>query len=35
MDAETGKDSDNPILTGPFWPVFFRYALPSVRGCWH
>ncbi|MGX1201329.1 hypothetical protein ACSSVV_001797 [Marinobacter sp. MBR-105] len=20
MDAETGKDSDNPILTGPFWP---------------
>ena len=32
MDAETGKDSDNPILTGPFWPVFFRYALPSVAG---
>ena len=28
MDTETGKDSDNPILTGPFWPVFFRYASP-------
>src|SRR5690554_6790582 len=32
MDADTGKESDNPILTGPFWPVFFRYALPSVAG---
>lgn len=32
MDASAGKDSDNPILTGPYWPVFFRYALPSVAG---
>lgn len=22
----------NPILAGPQWPVFFRYALPSVAG---
>ena len=22
----------DPILTGPLWPVFFRYALPSVAG---
>lgn len=32
MDAGIGKDSDNPILNGPYWPVFFRYALPSVAG---
>lgn len=29
MDEDTNTD---PILTGPRWPVFFRYALPSVAG---
>lgn len=29
MDEDTNTD---PILTGPSWPVFFRYALPSVAG---
>ncbi|MBO6851790.1 MAG: multidrug transporter MatE, partial [Marinobacter sp.] len=32
MDVMDGKESPNPILTGPHWPVFFRYALPSVAG---
>ncbi|PSF05228.1 multidrug transporter MatE [Marinobacter fuscus] len=26
------SNSDNPVLSGPCWPVFFRYALPSVAG---
>lgn len=32
MEAGHGPNSDNPILSGPCWPVFFRYALPSVAG---
>lgn len=32
MDTEINKASDNPVLSGPHWPVFFRYALPSVAG---
>lgn len=28
----TTDASHDPILTGPLWPVFFRYALPSVAG---
>lgn len=26
------RETDDPILSGPHWPVFFRYALPSVAG---
>lgn len=32
MDVVDDKESSNPILTGSHWPVFFRYALPSVAG---
>ncbi|WP_328189628.1 MATE family efflux transporter [Marinobacter sp. OP 3.4] len=33
MDAaDAASAPDDPILTGPLWPVFFRYALPSVAG---
>ena len=32
MDDVKHRESDNPILIGPYWPVFFRYALPSVTG---
>lgn len=31
-DTGTAARRDDPILTGPLWPVFFRYALPSVAG---
>lgn len=26
------RETEDPILNGPHWPVFFRYALPSVAG---
>lgn len=32
MDVTEDRESANPILTGPHWPVFFRYAVPSVAG---
>ncbi|MEC7815795.1 MAG: MATE family efflux transporter [Pseudomonadota bacterium] len=32
VDTEINKASDNPVLSGPHWPVFFRYAVPSVAG---
>ena len=32
MSAAGVRESDNPVLIGPYWPVFFRYALPSVAG---
>jgi putative MATE family efflux protein len=32
MDDKPREATDNPILAGPYWPVFFRYALPSVAG---
>ena len=32
MDDVKNREPDNPILIGPYWPVFFRYALPSVTG---
>ncbi|MFQ3787688.1 MATE family efflux transporter [Halomonas sp. A29] len=32
MDASSAIERHDPILTGPHWPVFFRYALPSVAG---
>lgn len=31
MDDNASR-GDDPILTGPAWPVFLRYALPSVAG---
>src|SRR5690554_6865995 len=27
-----GDQANDPILAGPYWPAFFRYALPSVAG---
>ncbi|EWH00378.1 MATE family efflux transporter [Halomonas sp. BC04] len=32
MDENTAQARHDPILTGPHWPVFFRYALSSVAG---
>lgn len=32
MDESTTQARHDPILTGPHWPVFFRYALSSVAG---
>ena len=32
MEMTERREMDDPILSGPHWPVFFRYALPSVAG---
>ncbi|MGO1748947.1 MAG: MATE family efflux transporter [Marinobacter sp.] len=28
----SSSETNDPILAGPYWPAFFRYALPSVAG---
>lgn len=30
MTASASEDAHNPVLTGPRWPVFIRYAVTSV-----
>lgn len=30
--TSTSNQTFDPILAGPCWPIFFRYALPSVAG---
>lgn len=32
MAQDTHSTLADPVLSGPYWPVFFRYALPSVGG---
>ena len=32
MAQDTHSTTADPVLSGPYWPVFFRYALPSVGG---
>ncbi|MCE8044884.1 multidrug transporter MatE [Halomonas daqingensis] len=32
MEVSSAPERHDPILRGPHWPVFFRYALPSVAG---